>query len=184
MYLDSDRHRRRSIRLNGYDYTQPGAYFVTVVTYHRECLFGDVVDGQVRLNEEGEIAIDEWFRAANLRPYVKLFPEEFVVMPNHIHGIIWIVDMEIRRGAATLRPYKISKFQHANVPPKSLGAIVRAYKSAVTYHINAIRNSRGKPIWQRNYYEHIIRDQSELEDIAGYIFANPVHWADDPENIL
>lgn len=89
---------RRSIRLNGYDYSSPGAYFVTVVTWHRASLFGEVLDGEMRVNSIGTIAKEEWFRTINLRPSVHLFPDEMVVMPNHIHGIIWIVepDMEVR----------------------------------------------------------------------------------------
>ena len=91
MTYDLRKHHRRSIRLKGYDYTQAGAYFVTIVTHDRECLFGEVVDGQMRLNPFGEIVREEWFRTAVVRPYVMLAPDEFVVMPNHIHGIIWIV---------------------------------------------------------------------------------------------
>jgi putative transposase len=91
MTYDPRKHHRRSIRLPGYDYTQPGAYFVTFVAHDRECLFGDVVDGVMRLNAFGEIVRDEWFRTAVVRPYVMLDPDEFVVMPNHVHGIIWIV---------------------------------------------------------------------------------------------
>jgi putative transposase len=90
MTYDPHKHHRRSIRLPGYDYTQPGAYFVTFVAHDRECLFGDVVDGVMRLNAFGEIVRDEWFRTAVVRPYVMLDPDEFVVMPNHVHGIIWI----------------------------------------------------------------------------------------------
>jgi hypothetical protein len=91
MTYDPHKHHRRSIRLPGYDYTQAGAYFVTFVAHDRECLFGDVVDGVMRLNAFGEIVREEWFRTAVVRPYVMLDPDEFVVMPNHVHGIIWIV---------------------------------------------------------------------------------------------
>ena len=179
------RFHRRSIRFNGYDYSSPGAYFITIVTWHRVNLFGVVVDGEMRVNSIGTIAKDEWFRTINLRPSVHLFLDEMVVMPNHIHGIIWVVepDMENGRGAATLRPYKPNDNPTPNVSPNSLGAIVRAYKSAVTYRINTIRKSRGMHIWQRNYYEHIIRDQSELEDCVKYIYANTGNWVDDPEYI-
>ena len=90
---DPTKHRRRSIRLPGYDYTQPGAYFVTICTHNREPLFGQVVDGDVVvLNQWGQVVWEEWFKTAQVRPYVELFENEFVVMPNHIHGIIWIVD--------------------------------------------------------------------------------------------
>jgi putative transposase len=102
MTYDPRKHHRRSIRLKGYDYTQAGAYFVTIVTHDRECLFGEVVDGVMRLNAFGEIVREEWFRTAVVRPYVMLAPDEFVVMPNHIHGIIWITG---GRGDPVGRPY-------------------------------------------------------------------------------
>jgi REP element-mobilizing transposase RayT len=180
---------RRSIRLKEYDYASPGAYFVTVVTYQRTHFFGEVIDAEMQLNQYGVIAKNEWFESSILRPYVELFPEEFIVMPNHNHGIIWINEIETHhnsRGAASLRPYMNSNnpsdLHRFNVAPKSLGAIVRAYKSSVTYRINKLRNSPGLPVWQRNYYEHIIRDQNELQSTTEYILTNPDHWYDDPEN--
>lgn len=88
MKYDPERHHRRSIRLPGYNYAQPGAYFVTLVTHRRECLFGEIVDGEMRVNAQGEIARAEWFQTAVVRPYVMLRDDEFVVMPNHVHGII------------------------------------------------------------------------------------------------
>jgi len=112
---DPDRYHRRSIRLKGCDYTQPGAYFITIVTHERMPLFGEIVNGEMRLNEYGEIVRDEWFQTAVVRPYVVLHPDEFVVMPNHVHGIIWIVgdgDVDIvdivgaqRRRAPTEKDY-------------------------------------------------------------------------------
>jgi len=92
MKYDPQKHHRRSIRLKGYDYTQPGAYFVTICAYQRMHVFGEVVDGEIVLNDIGKIARDEWFKTAEIRPYVKLYEDEFVIMPNHGHGIIWIVD--------------------------------------------------------------------------------------------
>jgi putative transposase len=180
---------RHSIRLNEYDYSSPGAYFITVVTHQRTHMFGEVMDGEIQINEYGAIARDEWFRSSNLRLYIELYPEEFIVMPNHILGIISINETETyidSRGAATLRPYihpnNPSDLHRHNVLPKSLGAIVRAYKSSVTYQINRLRNSPGLPVWQRNYYEHIIRDQNELQSITQYILTNTELWNDDPEN--
>ena len=122
------KHRRKSIRLKEWDYTEPGAYFVTICTHNREPLFGQVVDGKMVLNEYGQIVWEEWFRTAAVRPNVELFEDEFVVMPNHIHGIIWIVGDENvgaqRRCAPTPRGVTPN-----NVAPGSLGAIVRAFKS-------------------------------------------------------
>ena len=170
----SSRFHRQSIRLKGYDYAQPGAYFVTVVTYQRECLFGDVVNGEMVLNTFGNCVRDEWFRTSDLRSNIELYDEEMVVMPNHVHGIIWIIDSDQGRGAASLRPY-----QRSNVVPDSLGAIVRAFKSAVTYRINGMRDTRNAKVWQRNYYEHIIRDEEELINICNYIDTNPLNWLED-----
>jgi putative transposase len=183
----AERFHRRSVRMRGFDYTQPGAYFVTIVTVQRGSLFGEVVDGEMRLNDLGTIASNEWLRTTILRPNVQLNTDEFVVMPNHVHGIIWIIDNKSdypSRGAAKLPPNPKTKFQPHNVHPNSLGAIVRAYKSAVTYRINTLRNSHGSPIWQRNYFEHIIRNEIELNNIARYICANAANWADDPEYTL
>ncbi|GAB4542868.1 MAG: transposase [Anaerolineales bacterium] len=176
MPYNPDVHHRRSIRLKGYDYTQAGAYFVTIVTYQRESLFGEVVNGVMNLNSLGEIARREWFKTAELRPYVELYEDEFVVMPNHAHGILWMNDgvgaerRSAPTGAADEKPH---------VDAGSLGAIVRAYKSAVTYAINATRQTRGMVVWQRNYYEHIVRNDADLKRIRDYIANNPLRWTED-----
>ena len=186
-------HHRRSIRLQGYDYTQPGAYFVTICTHGREMLFGQVVDGEMMLNDYGEIVREEWFRTAQVRPYVALFEDEFVVMPNHIHGIVWIVETDDPVGATqravgaqrrcapttNVRPRGATP---NNVPPRSLGAIVRGFKSAVTRRINARRGTPGARVWQRNYWEHVIRDERALDAIRRYIAANPLRWHLDRYN--
>jgi hypothetical protein len=100
-----EKHRRRSIRLPGWDYRSRGAYFVTIATQGRECLFGEVVDGEMVLSDFGNVVVEEWERTAQLRPYVRL--DAFVVMPNHVHGIIWILDNDTTNvvGAAALHPY-------------------------------------------------------------------------------
>jgi hypothetical protein len=169
-------HRRRSIRLPGFDYSLPGAYFVTICTHDRQNRFGEINDGVMHLNALGEIAQDEWFKTAQLRPYIDLSPDEFVVMPNHVHGIIHITDANtvgaLRRNAPTNAPVQPPL-------PHSLAVIVRAYKSAVTYAINSINHSRGTPVWQRNYYEHIIKTDKEYQQIAGYILENPMRWLKD-----
>jgi putative transposase len=193
----SGQHHRHSLRLRGYDYAQPGAYFVTICTQDRACLFGAVVDGEMLLNEMGEIVRGEWFRTAYMRPYVQLNDHEFVIMPNHIHGIIWIVDSSIVSGAempaetsetvgaqrrcAPTSPVPIPT-SVSNVPPGSLGAIIRSFKSAVTKRINEMRRTRGAPVWQRNYYEHIIRNEESLTRIRQYIVENPLRWHLDREN--
>jgi putative transposase len=207
-------HSRRSYRMKGFDYSLSAAYFVTIVTYNRLSIFGDNKSGEDRLNQFGEIAEYEWYRSSNLRPYIQLFEDEFIVMPNHIHGIIHIINTnetcrgaalphcpttnDKSRGAASLRPYRmlqpsripdqddaslrpsrIPNINSINVTSKSLGAIIRAYKSAVTYRINAIRNSRGSPVWQRNYYDHVIRSETEYQGIWNYIEANPMNYLHD-----
>lgn len=172
---------RKSHRMKEYDYSLAGAYFVTMVSYDRLPLFGDVVDGHVEVTVYGEIAMEEWFRSTYLRPYIKLHLDEFIVMPNHVHGIVHIEEIApFARGAASLRPYNGNSCNHSvNVSPCSLGAIIRAYKSAVTYRINSIRNTREVPVWQRNYFDHIIRNDQELVKIKDYIETNPGYWTGD-----
>lgn len=183
MPYNPDVHHRRSIRLKEYDYTQAGAYFVTIVTYQREALFGEIVDGVMNLNSLGEIARREWFKTAELRPYIELYEDEFVVMPNHAHGILWMNDdvRAERRSARTTPAPTASIAENAkpHVDAGSLGAIVRAYKSAVTYAINAARQTRGTTVWHRNYHEHIIRDDADLNRIRDYIANNPLRWIED-----
>lgn len=182
MKYNPEVHHRRSIRLKGYDYTQPGAYFVTICTYQRMHAFGEVVDSKMILNNAGKIARDEWFKTTELRPYVKLYEDEFVTMPNHIHGIIWI-----NHNVGALRRNAQSRAEQRSAPtetvaPGSLGAIVRAYKSAVTYAVNNAQNQRGAVLWQRNYYEHIIRNDREINNIRWYIANNPLNWQWDRDN--
>ncbi len=182
MKEDQVLHHRRSIRLADHDYAAEGGYYITIVTQGRVCLFGEVVKGEVRLNEFGEIVWQEWFRTAQLRPNVELLEDEFVVMPNHIHGIIWINDEEnghTGRGAARCAP---TGGQYGVVIPNSIPAIVRAFKSAATNRINHLRGVSGLSIWQRNYYEHVISSERDYENISNYIDSNPLNWHTDSEN--
>jgi len=193
----SQTHHRRSIRLKGYDYTQPGAYFVTLVTHHRAMLFGQVVDGEMVLNPLGEIVREEWFRSAEIRAEIELFPAEFVVMPNHIHGIVWIVEVDDSpvgmndRGGGdrggdrpvastpTSTPTSVGptgSSRPRGPAPRSLGAFIAGFKSIVTKRINALRDTPGAAVWQRNYWEHIIRNERALNAIRRYIAANPSRW--------
>ena len=173
---DRQRHHRRSIRLKGYDYAQAGAYFITVVTYDRECLFGDVVENEMRLSDYGSIVQDEWTKSAVLRPRVML--DAFVVMPNHVHGIIALADDD---GRGTLQ--RAPTFERFGKPTSdSIPTILRLFKSATTKRINEMRETPGMPVWQRNYYEHIVRNESSLDRIRQYIFDNPARWAIDREN--
>jgi REP element-mobilizing transposase RayT len=128
------------------------------------------------LNETGKIARDEWFKTAKLRSYVELYEDEFVVMPNHAHGIIWIVGAR-RRRAPTETIEKFGKPVKRSIP-----TIVRAYKSAVTYTVNRAQNLRGAVLWQKNYYEHVVRNDRELNNIRWYILNNPLNWQLDRDN--
>ena len=167
------RHHRHSIRLRGYDYAQTGAYFVTVCAQDRACLFGDVIDGVMRLNDSGRIAADEWTRSGTLRTEIAI--DEWVVMPNHVHGIVVITGGDARRGDRPVAPTPGPR-------PRSLGAMIAGFKSAATTRINEQRGTPGAPVWQRNYYEHIVRDEDDLNRIRQYIRENPAHWASDREN--
>ncbi len=205
MRYDPIRHTRRSIRLKGYDYTQAGAYFVTIVTRNRECLFGEVADGDTRLNESGQIAAACWQDIT--RHFGNVALDEFVVMPNHIHGVILIADASSTVGAkhsrqprriqtetdivfgigsananhGMLRPYKNT------LPPRgtktnSLGAILQNFKSVSTRKVNQTRETQGAPLWQRNYWEHIVRNEEDLDRIREYIIDNPLNWQSDENN--
>ena len=170
-------HNRRSIRLKEYDYTQSGAYFVTVCTSQRECFFGEIVGGEIHLNRRGEIVTECWHAISDHFPQVEL--DAFVVMPNHVHGII-LINAGVGAGVGAQHAAPLRKKFY--VPSGSLGAIVRSFKSAVTKRINKMHGSPGMPIWQRNYYEHVIRNDKGWDTIRRYIESNPQNWADDDEN--
>jgi REP element-mobilizing transposase RayT len=190
---EPQKHHRRSIRLKGYDYTQPGAYFITLVTYQREYLFGEVVKGEVVLNEWGYLALNEWQRLG--QRYEQVIIDESIVMPNHVHGILLIRGKSDAVGAGQETTLQIAPnffappLPHAplrdasGVVPGSVGAIVGAYKSTTSRLINGLRNTIGASVWQRNYYERIIRDEAELRHIREYILNNPLKWELDLEKL-
>jgi putative transposase len=166
---NSDSHHRRSIRLPGYDYAQAGAYFVTVVAHERACLFGEIVDGEVILNDAGKCALSCWHEIPSHFPHVVL--DEFAVMPNHVHGIIFIKEV----GVQNFEPLRENKYQQ--VIPRSIGSIVRGFKIGVTKWFKT--NTRIPIAWQRNYYEHVILDDDELNTFREYIINNPAKWQED-----
>jgi putative transposase len=152
MTFDRHKRHRRSIRLRGYDYTSAGAYFVTICTYDRERLFGDVDDAAVRLNPYGVVAREEWFRSAAGRPEIEL--DAFVVMPNHVHGIVIITDDAVGAqnvGAENVGAQHVAPLPAFYRPPGSLGSFVAGFKMAVTKRINEMRGTPGGLVWQRNY---------------------------------
>ena len=147
--------------------------------------FGEIENGEMKLNHRGEVVQEEWFRSADIRREIRLYPEEFVVMPNHIHGIVWIVDdistnveTGINVGATGQSPLRAN---HPHGPAKkSLSSFIVGFKSCVTKRIRDELNETG--IWQRNYHDRIIRDQKELDAIRKYIETNPMNWMKDDEN--
>jgi len=192
-HYNPQRHHRCSLRLPGYDYTQPGAYIVTVVTHGRECLFGEIQEGVMRLNRFGEIVIRAWLDLPGHYPHAAL--DAFICMPNHVHGIVILRDDTGRGGSvqgkvisqaetpagttplpenAQTRPYDTTRH--------GLPEIIRALKSFSARRINHLRHTPGVPVWQRNYYEHIVRDEIGVSRIRQYILENPVHWIEDREN--
>lgn len=193
MKFDPKTHHRHSIRLKGYDYSQSGAYFVTLVTWQRECLFGEVVNGEMRLNRMGKIVEQAWFDLP--RHYRHLELGAFVVMPNHAHGILILHD-ESRGGSLLSGESVLPESTHASqistpdnqtrpysVPKRHpLSEIVRALKSFSAKRINVWRHAEGLSVWQRNYFEHIIRNEREMENIWLYIESNPARWNEDAEN--
>ena len=171
-----ERHHRRSIRLQGYDYSSAGAYFVTVCAKNRECLFGEIVDGEVRLNSIGQIVDDEWRLSATLRDEIVL--DTWVVMPNHVHGIV-AIDTSLGGD----RPVAPTTNDVASGPrSRSVGAFIAGFKSATTKRINEMRRTFRRPVWQRNYYEHVVRAEDSLERIRFYLADNPARWEFDREN--
>ena len=160
MKYDPRIHHRRSIRLKGYDYSKPGAYFITICTHQRKRLFGEVVDGQMQLNNLGNIARSHWCRLEKHHAHIRL--DEFVVMPDHFHGIVIIKNLGI--DAKSDRQYK------------AIPEIIRGFKTFSARQINRTRQVSGVPLWQRNYYERIVRNESELNNIQKYILNNPQNW--------
>ncbi|MHC1782394.1 MAG: transposase [Anaerolineaceae bacterium] len=261
-----NQQNRQSIRIPEYDYSQPGAYFVTLVTRERECLFGEIINGRMVLSPLGRIAEEQWLRLPVRFPNWAI--DAFQIMPNHMHGvlnkkgILAVGAVGAQRsinyagsdsatlrpasnikgeslpdttsmgkpgasegslpdttplnkpgasdgsqtGAASpnrpcasdgsLRPYRPGRPDHPgrpdrpngsnrhNVATDSLGAVVRAYKSAVSFRYQQTSASPGHPLWQRNYYEHIVRDEDDLDRIRLYIRENPLRWSEDEDNIL
>jgi putative transposase len=158
-----DLPERRPIRLQGRDYSQAGQYFVTVVTAGREELFGAVTGGEMLLSAAGTVVAEVWAGLPSHYPRVSL--DAFIIMPNHVHGIVQLGRQMMADGK--------------HVP---LSEIVRAFKTYSARRVNLLRGVSGAPVWQRNYYERVIRDDQELGHVRQYIAENPSHWNDDSEN--
>lgn len=188
--IKSVENRRRSIRLKGWDYSTEGVYFITICAHNREYLFGEIIDGTMNLNAPGVMAIKTWEQLSERFSFLEL--DAKVVMPNHFHAIVIIN----RRGESCIRPSE-PLGDHKDRPygkrlqgtsEGSIGRIVQAFKSITTHqYIRGVRDYGWSPfsgkLWQRNYYEHIVRDEKEWQLISDYIAANPINWALDRENL-
>ncbi len=177
MIVDTDIRRRKSIRLQEYDYSQAGGYFVTICTHERKCLFGDVVDGEMQLNDIGKIVKSEWLKTEEIRDNVST--DEFIIMPNHLHGILFIDEPADRRGTVHRAP---TAERFGQPTSNSIPTIIRSFKATVTKQINELRNTPGLPVWQRGFYDRIVRNDDELNRIREYIVYNPLKWQLDKEN--
>ncbi|ABB31308.1 hypothetical protein GeomeDRAFT_1864, partial [Geobacter metallireducens RCH3] len=176
MTYNPDIHHRRSIRLREYDYSSGGVYFVTMCVQGRECLFGGVVDGVMQLNEAGRMVVGTWHGLAERFP--NMTTDEFIVMPNHVHGIMVVQENEIGGGVGAIHELPLQVARRNMVIPKIIGY----FKMNTAKQINIMRGSAGIPVWQRNYYERVIRDEREFTSIREYIRCNLLKWADDEEN--
>ena len=173
------KHNRRSIRLPGYDYSQPGWYFITICTFKHQDLFGYIDDGHMILNDVGEIAKNCWMSIQDHFPNTKL--DEYIIMPNHVHGIIEMKadNNDLCRGMAchAHSKHKQLVFRKFGKPVKhSLSSVIGAYKSSVSREINILRNRPREIVWQRNYFERVIRNEQELFAIRKYIINNPKNF--------
>ena len=185
-----DIRHRKQIRLKKYDYSDNGWYFVTICTQNRECLFGNIVNNKMILNQNGLLINDNWKQLINKFP-IEL--DEFIIMPNHIHGIVIIRQTNVV-GVSFMKPeikMTISKSNHhmhllnnkkglINQTP-TIGLIIRYFKSKCSYELH--KNGFSNNLWQRNYYEHIIRNEYSLFYIRQYIRDNPMDWNEDRNNI-
>jgi putative transposase len=176
------RYHRRSIRLKGYDYSRPGAYFVTICVQGGAFLLGEVTDGCMGLNNAGLLVQECWEWLEQQHGNVRL--DKYVVMPNHLHGIIIVTDTveadDACRGGSRTAPTTVSG--HVQAKRKPLGRLIGAFKTVSTKRLNQLRGGPGERIWQRGFFEHVIRNDNSLERIREYILGNPGRWELDNEN--
>ena len=170
------RHRR-SVRLSNYDYAKSGAYFVTICTANREPVFGQVVNGEMRLSGWGAIAADELLRGPELHPNLEM--DAFVVMPNHIHAI-WVIADDTANGRGTMHRAPAKPWRRfGQSVAGSLSTFVGLYKAAVTRCVHRRPGCGHAVVWQSNYHEHIIRSPEEMQRIQQYVMDNPARWNED-----
>jgi len=189
-----DIHHRNSVRLRSYDYRSAGAYFVTICTHQKEAILAEIFDGTASLSSLGNVVKECWQQIPEHFPNVGL--DEFIIMPNHLHGILFINDSvgathaspaltaltdlaDVSPTSSNDRARHASPLQKPGPVKRSLGAIIGSFKSACTKRINEVRHTAGIPVWQRNYHERIIRNEEELHSLRDYVLTNPVRWEGD-----
>lgn len=167
-------HQGRAPRLQDHDYASAGVYFITVCSWGRRKVFGRIESGRIQLSPWGRIVEEEWIRTPELRPYVRL--DSYVIMPDHLHGILtWDRDPVDRMDEpCDVGPQRVAGLRR---PPRSLGSFVARFKAVCTKRIKETGQIVETPVWQRNYYEHIIRNQRSLDRIRRYIWENPLRWS-------
>jgi putative transposase len=177
---------RQHTRLRDFDYRSNHAYFVTLVTAGRECVFGSIADGVLRPSRRGLVVQQCWHDIPNHHPFVEL--DAFILMPNHLHGVVLFVGNDIAPDdpvAATPAspPRESCRIGGGRGPtPHSLGAVIGSFKAAVSRKINRIRAGAAAHLWQPSYYEHVVRDDGSLDAIRNYVVANPLRWMQDADN--
>jgi len=173
-------YKRKSIRLPDYDYSRPGVYFITICTNDRTCVLGVINNGRVKLNRLGQLVDSCWNRIPEHHKNVQL--DQYVIMPNHLHGILLFLDKD--EGAAGCAPTTDSTMgPRVKLKPGSLSVIIRSFKSSVTKMVRETDSSWAGPFWQRSYYEHVIRNETDMKQVREYIVTNPLRWSIDRENI-
>jgi putative transposase len=196
MKYNVEKHKRQSLRLKGYDYTKRGAYYVTICTQKRQCLLGTINDGKMVLNHAGEMVQKIWNNLSIRCPEIVI--DEFIIMPNHVHVIIFIVGAPLV-GAHSVESWMCDKDRAGTddragtrpAPTSSMGDVVGIFKSISTHQYSMNVNANNWPafpgkLWQRNYYERIIRNDDELIRIREYILNNPQQWDyedNNPQNL-
>lgn len=187
------RYRIESARLKNYDYSSAGAYFITICTKNREHFFGQIIDGQLQVTQQSKICLACWLDLPN--HYVNCVLDAFVIMPNHVHGIVVIPAPIVETGlkpvsttTTTTTTTTMMTMTSSLSPPKrsskqySISEIIRGFKTFTARKINDLQNTQGRPFWQSRFYDRIIRDEGELNRIRQYICDNPLHWENDRNN--
>jgi REP element-mobilizing transposase RayT len=179
----SSPHRKSSPRKRDFDYSQPGAYFITICTQNKMHLFGEIVEEEMILNPIGKIILGCWYDL--LKYYSNLELDQFIIMPNHVHGII-VIKAPVGTGLA-LSKYAEKESTKPDSPRavptnQTLSNIVGRFKSVSTIQVNKFRSTPGTPIWQRSFFDRILRNENEWNRVRKYILQNPLNWNSDSEN--